>query len=798
MNKLEISARLTAAFAKASFGGGEAQVVNPAQVFSQDNPAAQVFHDPSLGRDDHQEKAQRHSSGSQGHRTEHYSQVIGGEQSQSQNYSTTSGQGRSRETGRDVNSTGTGYEASSGYEQLRRMRQKEAMSEKNRVSYDGAMAQTFQDISLNLFGSNEVFESVAQMVNQGYEVTVSDMSAMMESGGELMIDALEQKLANANLNNYDVQKLAKLDRDALTKLGLGEVLNGQEALSKKQLENVQELVSGVAQMLDRGDDVDQKTLADLAVPLADADPKQAAKLLLITLMGLGVYKAATSEKLHRAFSKIDVRVRKAMLSVLLLLTACGAPTANPTQAVEPGPTQAPTQQAVENPTQQAVPTEIEGTISTPTVDVSTPESSGGQSGGVEVLPGGQPGVGGVGDWVSHTAESGGGSVKTDQLRELDLARIVSEGSVLSMEDRSTDLVYLPYLKQPINVEVNGEMVAYNFDHVDDGFAYYSSNGDMVKTPIRMPAIDGKQVVGVVNFGVNGNGEIGFASLTSNGEIDQLFLGLVFGQSDAVTITEVGGLYQISVKNEQGSFTLESTDTGEWDLVAKEYTSCLDGELRETIRTNMEEQLGMTASEYFQELIKIPEFAASGQYAFDFQAIGDKIAGIGFISGATEVSLANLPGFSKGDVAMCVYFSTADAPNEMIPVVHSYTKNGEYVKAFAYKDSTGSETNFNNHRSMDETRKFFGEMGKNEIGNVAWLYIHRFGAGATDADFDTPDGEKLSYSYGINWLVDALETDYLSRVETADRHPLAMVEQLDPDLGDVGLIADYTRVIHKRK
>lgn len=256
------------------------------------------------------------------------------------------------------------------------------------------------------------------------------------------------------------------------------------------------------------------------------------------------------------------------------------------------------------------------------------------------------------------------------------------------------------------------------------------------------------------------------------------------------------------ENEEGNLQVELSDLsqhwfdeekGEWVGIEKVYNSCLEDELRETIRINVEEQLGMTAGEYFQELKK--EYGIVGNFKYTPE---NKLFGHVFVSGAAEVSLANLPGFSKDDVAMCVYFSTADAPDVMIPVMHSYTLQGKYVQAFLYKDSTGSETNFNNHRSMDETREFFGEMGNNEIGNVAWLYIHRFGQGATDADFDAPDGEKLSFSYGINWLVDALETDYLSRVETAEGHPLAMVEQLDPGLGDVGLIADYTRVIHKRK
>lgn len=232
----------------------------------------------------------------------------------------------------------------------------------------------------------------------------------------------------------------------------------------------------------------------------------------------------------------------------------------------------------------------------------------------------------------------------------------------------------------------------------------------------------------------------------------------------------------------------------------QYTSCMDEGLREKIRTNMEDELGMTASEYFQELMKVPEFAENGQYAFDFQYSGAKLAGRGFISGAAEVSLAHLPGFSKGDVAMCVYVSTADEPDVMIPVVQSFTKNGEYSQTFMYKNeyNPGVENRITIHKSMEEVRDFFGESGEKVIGDVVELYIMRFGQGATDADFTKIEFSIMPLASNMAKLTEALAEDYLSRVETADGHPAEMVKKLDPNLGDVGLFADYARVIKKKK
>ncbi|MBI5353245.1 MAG: hypothetical protein HZB50_11450 [Chloroflexi bacterium] len=414
-----------------------------------------------------------------------------------------------------------------------------------------------------------------------------------------------------------------------------------------------------------------------------------------------------------------------------------------------------------------------------------------------ILPGGQPGAGGTGDWVSHTAESGGGSVVTSELSKLNLARIAADGSELSREDKSTDLVYLPYLQQPINVEVGGTMVAYNFDHVDNGFAYYTSGSDMVKTPIRMPAIDGKEVVGVVNFDATGRGEIGFASLTTNGTIDQLFLGLVFGQNDEVFIADVEGEYQISGKDANGSFIIDGTDSGEWTKVEKKYTSCADTELiKNEVFVNFEKQTGYTPKEALDYFIANGKFDQGISYGKETSIYMNDMMSLG----TAFVSMEQVSGSIPGDGILCGYglWDSAMAdnlalPEDVAPIVLAFVYKGAYYQLAPMVD--GEDFPGGTHFTVDNMAKMQSWAGTHfQLGSDVHVDLLTF-AGMKSVQDVTNDIQHI-YRDNLYLFMSLFGGDYFERMSSLEIPSSSVGRALRPDLGDPGLVARFLKVQSK--
>jgi hypothetical protein len=389
---------------------------------------------------------------------------------------------------------------------------------------------------------------------------------------------------------------------------------------------------------------------------------------------------------------------------------------------------------------------------------------------------------GQGELVVHTAESGGGSVVTNQLQELNLARIAAEGSVLSVEDVSTGTVYLPYLEQDITVD--GE--AHAFDHVEDGFAYYI-NGSLIKTPIRMPHIEGREVVAVVNTATNSNGEVGFAVLNTEGNVEQLFLGLIFGGNDRVVISVVDNKYQISIQNKQGSFLVEDKANGDWELVEKVYNSCMDPELLAEIDEAFVKTTGETIPE------RMARFIAEGKIETMSSTFSDSrvlITDMLFL-GSSTVSLEHLEGSKEGDKALCFFYAGYEHPEKKIPVVISFIRNGKYYPTtlglFDGRESIGSNSTWvSDYDSMNQPLEWISSANGPKIGDIFRMQIFTF-KGITSFDaLEAADEGIYARKDAIEILLRALNTGFLERMNGEGFAHL--FEELNAGKGDIGAFA----------
>lgn len=461
----------------------------------------------------------------------------------------------------------------------------------------------------------------------------------------------------------------------------------------------------------------------------------------------------------------------------LILSAC-LPVSVPATESSPVPIDSiETPQPAETPVSvepTVAPTEMPGILPTPTAEKSGSGVS--VNSRIEVLPGQTVEIEPGSAVVSNTAKSGGGSVETSALSQLNLARVAAN-NILSNENRSTGMVEVPYLSQPITVEG----VEHTFDRVEGDFAYYKSGDNVVKVLIRAPIIDGRVLVSVVNTNEDGNGEVGLASLKPDGSIDQLFLGLVFGENDKVSMAVRDGKYLITVENEQGRFDVRDLGNGKWELVEQVVKSCVSPEAIAAQDAGFEARTGIDLDNL--EANEAGRIFAEALEENKFIGFLNNPGGVGFGMIKTGVDLVPINDSTGSGIKdlVCVYGRTGLMPDQTIVVVVGWVdSNGKF-------QGLGNGDDMVNRKNLpgDDLLNFFKNLPDGAV--MSWD-VNTF-SGLTSADQIQSSNSSSTFpnSERVKKLVGALNNQLIERASGAGNFEDYWA-LMDPEQGDPGFIS----------
>ncbi|WKZ38364.1 MAG: hypothetical protein QY332_10525 [Anaerolineales bacterium] len=218
-------------------------------------------------------------------------------------------------------------------------------------------------------------------------------------------------------------------------------------------------------------------------------------------------------------------------------------------------------------------------------------------------------------------------------------------------------------------------------------------------------------------------------------------------------------------------------SGEWDLVEKVYTSCLNPELQAEVDDDFEDLTKVTVGEAFAKFENRPGFTPTVSFRSETGLFRSYMMYVG----VETLSVAHLTG-NEADFAVCGFFVQSAYPDTRVPIVLGLQYNGNYESMIATVDYTSGQPGEQGYfKSREELLKYL----ENKIPLGAELVVDTQSfVNAVDVDTINPQQVQMVNLPGLYNFWKLTKSDYLEKMRGI-RNPQDVLKKLDPTV-DVGM------------